>query len=127
MRYVVEDGKRYVIREGKRIEVDTLEVDSPELQKRQRVKREAFVMLPYERTMAAANLGGATLVVLVELAYRKFRTKSNSVPLTNSALRAVGISRKAKLLALRQLEELGMVEVSWRGERRSPLVTILWE
>jgi hypothetical protein len=85
-----------------------------------------FIMLPYEQTLAAAGrLGNAPLAVLVELAHQVFKTHQNTVPLTNAALRSVGISRHAKLHALCQLEEVGVIAVSWR-EKRSPLVTVLW-
>ena len=88
---------------------------------------EAFVKLPYERTLAAAGrLGNAPLAVLVELAYQAFKTHRNVVPLANAALRSVGVSRLAKLRALRQLEASGLVAVDRRGKGRSPLVTLLW-
>ena len=83
--------------------------------------------LPYERTLAAAGrLGDAPLAVLVELAYQAFKTHRNVVPLANAALRSVGVSRLAKVRALRQLEASGLVAVDRRGKGRSPLVTLLW-
>lgn len=88
---------------------------------------EAFVKLPYERTLAAAGrLGDASLAVLVELAYQAFKTHRNVVPLANAALRSVGISPDAKVRALRRLEADEMVSVDWRGGRKTPLVTLLW-
>jgi hypothetical protein len=62
---------------------------------------------------------------MVELAYQVFKTHKSEVVLNNSMLRSVGISHKAKLYALRQLEAADMVVVDWR-ERKSPLVTVLW-
>jgi hypothetical protein len=47
------------------------------------------------------------------------------VVLSNSALRPIGISYKAKLHALRQLEAAGMVAVDCT-ERGSPRMTVLW-
>jgi hypothetical protein len=92
-----------------------------------RVKAE-FVMLPYERTLAAAGgMKCAPLAVLIELAYQRFKTKKSEVVLTNSALRSIGISSKAKLRALHCLEAAGLVKVAWFGERRSPRVTVLWD
>jgi hypothetical protein len=85
-------------------------------------------MLPYEQTLVAAgHLKCAPLAVLIELAYQMFRTKKAEVTLSNSALRSVRISPKAKLRVLRQLEAVGLIEVTWRGGRRSPQVTVLWE
>ena len=87
-----------------------------------------FVMLPYERTLAAAGqLGNAPLAVLVELAYRAFKTRQNPVPLSNKALQAVGISHDAKTRALQQLEAAGLVRITKRGRGKSPLVTIIGE
>jgi hypothetical protein len=84
-------------------------------------------MLPYEQTLnLAGHLRNAPLAVLVELARQVFKAHQHTVPLTNTVLRSIGISRHAKLRALRQLEEAGLIGVSWR-KRQSPLVTILWE
>ncbi len=95
--------------------------------KRRTEKGVEFVMLPYEQTLAAAgHMKCAVLAVMVELAYQMFRTKSREVRLSNSTLRPIGISYKAKLHALRQLEADGMVKVAWSGKRRSPRVTVLW-
>ncbi len=101
-----------------------------QLQPRKRLRSarpEAFVKLPYERTLAAAGrLGNAPMAVLVELAHQAFRTHKSRVPLANAALQKVGVSRLAKLRALRQLESAGLVAVDRRGRGRSPLVTLLW-
>ena len=86
-----------------------------------------FVMLPYEQTLVVAGqTKSALLAVLLELAHQMFKTRRNSIRLTNTAFRSVGISHHAKLRALRQLAALGLVEVAWQGSRRSPMVTILW-
>jgi hypothetical protein len=92
-----------------------------------RSARAKFVKLPYEQILlAAGELQNAQLVVLVELAHLKFKMHQNPVPLSNTALRSAGMSRMAKLRALRQLQKAGLVRVSWRGQK-CPLVTILWE
>ena len=94
---------------------------------KRRSQRVEFVMLPYAPTMRVAGKvkSSAVLAVMVELAYRVFKTHMAEVVLNNSMLRSVGISRKAKLHALHQLEAAGMVAVDWR-RRKSPLVTVLW-
>jgi hypothetical protein len=85
-----------------------------------------FVMFPYERTLAmAGQLGDAVLAVLVELNHRRFKRHQNPVLLANEALAAAGISRWAKNRALKQLEAVGLVKVTWR-RARSPLVEILY-
>jgi hypothetical protein len=93
---------------------------------KRRSQRVEFVMLPYAQTMAAAGtMKSAALAVMVELAYQVFKTRKTEVVLSNSALRPIGISYKAKLHALRQLEAAGMVAVDCT-ERGSPRVTVLW-
>jgi hypothetical protein len=88
--------------------------------------RAKFVKLPYEETMrAAGQLRNTQMTVLVELAHLRFKLHRDTVPLANTALRLVGVSRPAKQRALRQLQKVGLVKVSWRG-RKSPLVTLLW-
>ena len=83
-------------------------------------------MLDYGRTLAAAGrLQNGPLAVLVVLAYQTFKTHQNPVPLPNTTFRSVGISRLAKVRALRQLEAVGLVSVDWRGGRKTPLVTLL--
>jgi hypothetical protein len=94
--------------------------------RRARAKAE-FVMLPYAQVLAAAGqMKCAPLAVLIELAHQMFKAGQSRVTLTNSALRPVGISHKAKLRALRQLEAAGLVKVTRAGRRRSPRVTVLW-
>jgi hypothetical protein len=64
--------------------------------------RVEFGRLPYKRTLAAAGqLKDTILAVLIELDHRRFKTHQNPVPLTNVALRSVGITHWAKNRALR--------------------------
>jgi len=93
---------------------------------RKRNGKAKFVMLPYERTLAAAGkLKNATMAVLVELAHRRFKRHQNTVLLANEALTAVGVSRWAKDRALKQLEAVKLVKV-YRHKGRSPQVKILF-
>ena len=86
--------------------------------------RTKFVILPYEQTLQAARqLQNAQLAVLVEIAHKIFKTHQNPTPLPNKTLQTAGVSRKAKLRALRQLEGAGLITVTWRG-RKCPLVSI---
>jgi hypothetical protein len=88
---------------------------------KRRSQRVEFVMLPYAQTMCAAGKvkSSAALAVMVELAYQVFKTHKSEVVLSNVMLRSVGISHKAKLRALRQLEAAGVVVVDWKV-RKSP-------
>jgi hypothetical protein len=99
---------------------------SPKGRPRKPARPEAFVKLPYRLALTAAGRRDASLAVLVELTYRAFKTHRNQVPLGNAVLRSVGVSRDAKLRALRRLEADGMVSVDWRGGKKTPSVTLLW-
>lgn len=104
----------------------SLQKRSNSVKLRKRSGQAKFVMLPYERTLAAAaKLKNATLAVLVELAHRRFKTHKNPVLLSNEALAAVGVSRWSKNWALKRLEAVKLVKVIWR-RTRSPLVKILY-
>jgi hypothetical protein len=89
-------------------------------------RREIFVQLPYKMALTVAVRRDASSAVLIELAYQAFKTHRNPVPLTNVALRAVGVSSDAKVRALRRLEADGIVSVDWRGGRKTPLVMLRW-
>jgi hypothetical protein len=111
----------------KRLRIDPAELAPMRKKPEPKRSQAEFVKFPYERVLSTAGrIGDAPLAVLVELAHQSFKTHRKQVPLTNVALRSVGINRCAKLRALRQLEEAGLVQVEWRG-RRSPLVTLLWQ
>jgi hypothetical protein len=112
----------YVVRHGRRVEVETFKAEAPRRQRR----TPTFVKLPYEQCLVAAGkLRSAELAVLLELAHQSFRRHTLTVPLSNAALDRVGVRRRKKLAALRTLEVVGLVSVTWRG-KQCPLVTILW-
>jgi hypothetical protein len=94
---------------------------------KRRSRRVEFVMLPYAQTMRVAGeaKSSAALAVMVELAYQVFKTHKSEVVLSNTMLRSVGISHKAKLRAPRQLETAGVVVVDWKV-RKSPRVRVSW-
>jgi len=95
--------------------------------RRRTLRADKFVMLPYEQILkAAGQLGNVSLALIIELAYLKFKKRVTLVPLTNVALRAIGIRRQAKVRALHRLEKVGLVKMVRRG-KRSVLVEILWE
>ena len=102
-----------------------LQKKSSSTKPKQQKGKSKFVILPYEHTLKAAGRGGeATLAVLIELHYRRFKRHQNPVSLPNGVLQSVGISRWQKLRALDRLETMGLVKVISRCGR-SPLVKIL--
>jgi hypothetical protein len=87
-----------------------------------------FVQLPYRRALAVAGrLGVAPMAVLIEIGYLAFKAHGKPVPLANKTLATAGIDRWAKTRALRELEKAELVTVIWRGNGRSPLVSLRWD
>jgi hypothetical protein len=90
-----------------------------------RKRAEPFALLPLSlaaRAAAATNTRRA--LVWVWLVQQARRTGCNAVVMSNEALAGYGVSRKMKALALRQLQEAGLVAVA-RPAGKAPIVTLL--
>ena len=82
------------------------------------------VMLPLSWAAKAAIATNCTkAMVWLWLQYRAWQTKNLTVTVPNGALAKYGISRKAKSLALRQLEAAGLITIE-RQTRKTPTVTL---
>jgi hypothetical protein len=90
-----------------------------------RRRNSPFVQVSLE---AVYRLGAAkntsTLKLYLLLLHLKWKADGEPVKLTNGALAGVGVSRRQKAVALRELEKLKLVRVVRRG-RKSPLVVVL--
>jgi hypothetical protein len=87
-------------------------------------RRQQFVMVPWwwvERLGEARYT--ATFLVAHHLLYRHWKTGGQPVPVSNVALKPLGVSRWAKWRALQELERLGLVDIQTR-RRRVPLITV---
>jgi hypothetical protein len=117
----------YVVRHGKRIEVETLETVAPPARPRRVRVKETFARIPHQRGMELyGRIGGAAWVILLELdrlIYKSFGR--NPVRLANHNLEAVGMPRNTKWKALRQLEAAGVIAVVQEGQEAA-LVTHNW-
>jgi hypothetical protein len=111
----------FIIRNGRRIEVETVATDvTPNIR-----RRTPFVVLPLSwaaKASAATNCQKA--MVWMWLAHRVRKTRTTTVTIPNRALAKCGISRRVKSLALRQLERAGLITVE-RRPRKTPVVTVL--
>jgi hypothetical protein len=58
------------------------------------------------------------------LEYQARRTGNKKVAVPNGVLAKLGVSRRVKPFALRQLEAAGLITVEWRA-RKTPIVTLL--
>jgi CRP-like cAMP-binding protein len=86
-------------------------------------QRQQFVMVPWwwvER-LKAARLA-ATYRVALYLLFQHWKT-GKPVPASNAALKALGVPRRSKYRAIRELERLDLIRVE-RRRRRSPVVTV---
>jgi hypothetical protein len=114
----------YVVQNGRRIEVETLDTGPP-TKKRQR-REGTFVQVPLQwasKALTATNSKKA--MVCVYLLYCAWRKKSDTFALPNGALAEFGVSRKIKYRALRQLEAAGLIVIEHRP-RRTPIITLIW-
>ena len=109
----------YVMRDGRRIEVETIEAPA-------RKRRQAdFVMLPRRWGVKAARaIKSPKAIVLIELLHSVWRAKSDTVTFSNDRLKGEGVSRQTKHRALREWEAAGLICVE-RQRGRAPVVTIL--
>jgi hypothetical protein len=90
-----------------------------------RKRAEPFALLPLGwAAQAAAATNTRRALVWVWLVQQVRRTGSNTVAMSNEALAGYGVSRKMKTLALRQLQEAGLVAVE-RSPGKAPIVTLL--
>jgi hypothetical protein len=62
-------------------------------------------------------------MVYLWLVHKARTTGKNTITIPNGALTKYGVSRKVKYIALRQLEEAGLISVEWRP-RKTPVVTL---
>ena len=109
--------KNYVIRQGKRIAVNTIVIDATP----KRHQANSFAMVPIDWAAAAAkatNTQRAMVWVLLQrLAWQNHRA---TFPLSNAVLTKYGVSREVKRRTLAALEASGLILVDRRqGRHRS--------
>jgi hypothetical protein len=124
VRRVTRGGKTYVARGDKLIEI--VSADDPRVTAlAKRGKVEPFVKVPLWWIEAAAKaVRSPDTLVLMELLYASWRTRSSTFALPNSRLAKSGTSRKVKHRVLRDLEQAGLISIE-QPTRKSPVVTLL--
>jgi hypothetical protein len=87
-----------------------------------------FVKIPWSwaNALASDDVGGKVWAVACHILYETWREKGRPIKVPNGMLARCGVSRSAKVRALRKLEELGLVSIEWRPHK-SPIVTIRGE
>ena len=112
----------YVMRQGKLIEVVTIETVVGQRKAR---RQEPFAMVPLAWAASAAKATRTRkALVWILLLHTAWRTKSATFPLSNAGLAKSGVSREIKRRALAELEAAGLIVVE-RAPGRAPRVTML--
>jgi hypothetical protein len=105
-------------KDGRRIEVETL----PSRAKRR--KREGhFIQVPLLWLEKLDGASGQTYQLALHLAYLSWREKGGAIVLSNASARSVGVSRRTKWRALRELERRGLVQIE-RQPNSSPKIKL---
>lgn len=86
-------------------------------------RKNQFIKMPIEWKIRLAKSRRAyTFIVALEILYRNWKSNGKPFPLPTVGLN--GVSRIAKWRALKDLEKLGLIEIT-RRRRKSPLIAIL--
>jgi hypothetical protein len=130
MQRVTENGKTYVIREGKRIEIVTLDTGIDAKIVKIKLKRNRrFVGYPwaYLVDICRQTRGQAPLAVAAFIYRRAHVCKSQTVTLPSAELAELGIDRSKKCRALVQLADAGFIRIEENAPGRTSKVTLLWK
>jgi hypothetical protein len=107
----------YVIRDNRRIEVESLETGI------KTGRAEPFVKVPLSWALKAAKATKTNkALVWIELLYVSWKTKGTTFPFSNERLN--GVTRYTKYRALRELEVEGLITVK-RQHKKAPVVTLI--
>jgi hypothetical protein len=98
----------YIIRDGRKIEVETLETSAAP---KRRKREDHFIQVPLLWLEKLDGASGQTYRLALHLAYLSWREKGGTIVLSNASARSVGVSRRTKWRALRELERRGLVHI----------------
>jgi hypothetical protein len=116
----------YVMRQGRRIEVETITPATPPRRKVAKLTK-TWAQIPHHRGLdLAKRVGIPALAVLLALEVAIHEARCNRVKLTNNLLNQYGITSQSKIRGLRQLTTAGVISVMWDGQRAAPIVTHHW-
>jgi hypothetical protein len=83
--------------------------------------RRYFVKVPWSWVQKLDGAGGQVYRLALHILFQHFRERGASISLTN---KRAGMPRQTKFDCLRDLEARGLITVTWRGERRAPVVRV---
>jgi hypothetical protein len=113
---------QYMIRDGKRIYIKTVnEQLTPAQQKQQQRRQRRFAQVPLDWV---ARTGSARAIVPVWLCFLAYQANSDTFPVSSCRIKEWGVARWALHRELGRLEARGVIKVV-RQPRRAPLVTLV--
>lgn len=114
----------YIIRGGRRIEVETLNAGVT-ISNTRRLEHKAFAKVPLGWAAKAAKATNTTkAMVWIILLHAAWKANSTSFPLPNGKLKRAGVTRYAKYRTLKELQAGGLITVE-RNHGKAPTVTVL--
>jgi hypothetical protein len=114
----------YIIRDGRRIEVETLNAGVT-ISNTRRLDHKAFAMVPLEWGAKAAKATNTTkAMVWIMLLHASWEANNVSFSFSNSRLKRAGVTRYTKYRALKELQAGGLITVE-PNRGKAPTVTIL--
>jgi hypothetical protein len=113
----------YVVRNGRKIAVETIEVKGLRPVKRRWTR--AFALMPLKETASMFRaMSQPKAMVATVLRYQAWKAKGRSFALSNALLAKYGVHRNSKYRAIAELEAAGLIQVERRG-KRAPIITLL--
>ena len=106
----------FVVRNGRKIAVETIEVKGLSLPKRRHMKAFAMMPLAEAASMFEAMRQPRAMVATV-LCYQAWRARGKPFALANKLLAKYGVHRNTKYRALAELEAAGLIRVERWGKR----------
>lgn len=128
--YVTKNGKTYVEREGRLIEVETLETKAGVKAEATKAKRDRrIIACPWGYLTAVSRLTtGKAAVLVAQYIYRRVHVcKSRTVTLPGTELAELGVGRSQKNRVLTQLAHAGFIQIGKEAQGCTSRVTLLWE
>ena len=128
MQRVMRAGKTYAVREGKLIEIETLNAGvNAKTVKAKRGRRHIGCPLAFLADVCRLTEGRIALVVAQYIYRRTHVCRSQTVTLPGKELAELGIARRKKNEALVELRDAGLIEIEQQPPGRSTKVTSTWQ
>jgi hypothetical protein len=116
--------KQHALTPERMKELATIRATKVSVSRKERKRREQFVMVPFSWIEKLDGATGQTYRVALLLLHEHWRRRGQPIRVNNCMVVNVGISRQSKWRALSELERHGLITVE-RRPRKSPVVRVL--